>query len=276
MRAGGHRLRAGIAAAGHGLRAGKLPGRAPASGGPRHALCAIGAAASRTRRLRARPPRAGRSSLGGLLRGRWAGRAPFGGWGRCGRLFSAPPMCQAGWSRGPWWLGRCRVLSGGDLNPPGPSGRPPQAGGLRRRNTAAQIPKKQGIAHIFAKYKQFTRFSAKIECLCKQLKTLRPCCARPIPPPFPAREGGEGSRFRSGGDPLRRDGGCSHRTVVFYRPDPYHIASRMRSADKGRWLPPVSTTHAQEAARVVDGETRGCEARGAGCRGRGPPCGPPG
>ena len=94
---------------------GSCPVGPPTSGGPRHALCAIGAAASRTRRLRARPPRAGRSSLDGLLRGRWAGRAPFGGWGRCGRLFSAPPMCQAGWSRGPWWLGRYRLLSGGDL-----------------------------------------------------------------------------------------------------------------------------------------------------------------
>ena len=93
---------------------GSCPVGPPTSGGPRHALCAIGAAASRARRLRARPPRAGRSSLGGLLRGRWAGRAPFGGWGRCGRLFSAPPMCQAGWSRGPWWLSRYRLLSGGD------------------------------------------------------------------------------------------------------------------------------------------------------------------
>ena len=93
---------------------GSCPVGPPTSGGPRHALCAIGAAASRARRLRARPPRAGRSSLCGLLRGRWAGRAPFGGWGRCGRLFSAPPMCQAGWSRGSWWLGRDRLLSGGD------------------------------------------------------------------------------------------------------------------------------------------------------------------
>lgn len=40
-------------------------------------------------------------------------------------------------------------------------------------------------------------------------------------------------------------------------------------------MPPASTTHAQEAARVVDG---GCGVRGVGvgCRGRGPSCGPPG
>ena len=85
---------------------------------------------------------------------------------------------------------------------------------------------------------------------------------RPIPPPFPAREGGEGSRIRCGGEPLRRDGGFSHRTADFYRCAPYLLASRMRSADMGCQLPPVSTTHAREAARVVDGETRGV--RGVG------------
>ena len=116
---------------------GRCPVGPPTSGGPRRALCAIGAAASRTRRLRARPPRAGRSSLDGLPRGRWAGRAPFSGWGRCGRLFSAPPMCQAGWSRGPWWLNRYRLLSGGDLKS-GPSGR------LGRKRPRA--PRKRGAA----------------------------------------------------------------------------------------------------------------------------------
>ena len=45
---------------------------------------------------------------------------------------------------------------------------------------------------------------------------------------------------------------------------------------RGCQLPPVSTTHALEAARVVDGETRGVRGVGVGCRGRGPPCGPPG
>lgn len=91
--------------------------RSAAKWRPRHALCAFSRSASRVGVF---VPRTGarRSSLGSLHRGRWPGCSPFGGVGRCGRLFSAPPMCRAGWSRSPggwcrWWL-----LSGGDLNPP--------------------------------------------------------------------------------------------------------------------------------------------------------------
>ena len=113
---------------------GRCPVGPPTSGGPRRALCAIGAAASRTRRLRARPPRAGRSSLGGLP-GRLGLALPSGGWGRCGRLFSTPPWCQAGWSRKPGGLSRDRLLSGGDLKS-GPSGR------LGRKRPRA--PRKRG------------------------------------------------------------------------------------------------------------------------------------
>lgn len=71
-----------------------------------------------------------RSSLGSLHRGRWAGCSSFGGLGRCGLLFSAPPMCRAGWSRSPGGWGRGWLLSGGDLKPPGPIGPPPASGGL--------------------------------------------------------------------------------------------------------------------------------------------------
>lgn len=106
--------------------------RSAAKWRPRHALCVFGRSASRAGVF---VPRTGarRSSLGSLHRGRWPGCSPFGGWGRCGRLFSAPPMCRAGWSRSPGGWCRGWLLSGGDLNPPGPIGPPPARGGLRRR-----------------------------------------------------------------------------------------------------------------------------------------------
>ena len=96
---------------------------------PRHALCAFSRSASRAGVF---VPRTGarRSSPGSLHRGRWPGCSSFGGWGRCGRLFSAPPMCRAGWSRSPGGWSRWWLLSGGDLNPPGPIGPPPASGGL--------------------------------------------------------------------------------------------------------------------------------------------------
>lgn len=160
-------------------------------------------------------------------------------------MFSTPPWCQAGRSRKPSGLSRDRLLSGGDLKS-GPSGR------LGRKRPRA--PRKRGAC-------------AAVKTAALPQAARRPCrlargALRPIPPPFPAREGGEGSRIRCGGEPLRRDGGFSHRTADFYRFAPYLLASRMRSAYKGCQLPPVSTTHAQEAARVVDGETRGV--RGVG------------
>ena len=79
----------------------------------------------------------------------------------------------------------------------------------------------------------------------------------PSPPPFPAREGGEGSRIRCGGGPLRRDGGFSHRTAVSYWAGPYRTAHRTRSAYKG-----VST-----ASRIHHPRTEG--SAGAGDAGSG-------
>lgn len=81
----------------------------------------------------------------------------------------------------------------------------------------------------------------------------------PSPRPSLRGKGGEGSRIRCGGEPLRRDGGFSHRTAVSYWAGPYRTAHRTRSAYKGCRLPPVSTTHAQKGAR-------GRGTRGAGRR----------
>lgn len=93
---------------------------------------------------------------------------------------------------------------------------------------------------------------------------------RPIPPPFPAREGGEGSRIRCGGTgvspivPPSSTGQTPTATPI----------GRARHTRR-RQLLPVSTTHAQEAARVVDGETRGArdvgQVVGAGARRAGRP-----
>lgn len=67
-------------------------------------------------------------------------------------------------------------------------------------------------------------------------------------------------RGRGVTNPLRRGTAAagrgflpSYRCLLQVRP--YHIANRMRSAYKGCRAHPASTTHAQEAARVVDGET---------------------
>mgnify|MGYP004565801021 CR=1 FL=1 len=110
-------------------------------------------------------PRTGarRSSLEALSRGRWATRAPFGGWGRCGLLISAPPMCRAGWSRGSWGCGRGRLLSGGRFKPPRPFGPPPpQAGGLRRRRDGGAFPGNRGFLRIFSrKCIRFAHFPEK-------------------------------------------------------------------------------------------------------------------
>lgn len=162
MRAGGHRLRAGIAAAGRRSAPVGPPAVRWASGGPRLAVCANGASTSRGAVV---VPRTGarRSSLGALSRGRWASRASFGGWGRCGRLFSAPPMCQAGWSRGSWGCGRGLLLSGGRFKTPRPFGPPPASGGLAPPQGRRRISGKSGFfAHFFAKMHAFRAFSGKI------------------------------------------------------------------------------------------------------------------
>lgn len=139
-----------------------------ASAGPRLAVCAKGASASRGAVV---VPRTGarRSSLEALSRGRWASRASFGGWGRCGRLFSAPPMCQAGWSRGSWGCGRGRLLSGGRFKTPRPFRAAP-----RKRGACAAA----GTAAHFRKAGIFAHFSRKMHAFCTFSPENCPCSAR--------------------------------------------------------------------------------------------------
>ena len=137
----------------------------------------------------------------------------------------------------PWgWL-----LSGGDLNPPGPIGPPPASGGLApptnggaaegatldARHTApagtrrfAFAPAGAGPAADFSECAPQGGHTPKNLTLFARLATHRaaggpeatPRTRRtPLPQsprPFPVGKGGEGSRIRCGGD-----GGCSHRTA---------------------------------------------------------------
>ena len=214
--------------------------RSAAKWRPRHALCVFSRSASRVGVF---VPRTGarRSSLGSLHRGRWPGCSSFGGWGRCGRLFSAPPMCRAGWSRSPGGWSRWWLLSGGDLNPPGPIGPPPRKRGACAADETAALPRGQrwtlDTPHRRAHVASLSRplvlallpisrsaphrgHTPKNLTLFARLATHRaaggpeatPRARRtPLPQsprPFPVGKGGEGSRIRCGGD-----GGCSHRTV---------------------------------------------------------------
>lgn len=214
--------------------------RSAAKWRPRHALCVFSRSASRAGVF---VPRTGarRSSPGSLHRGRWPGCSSFGGWGRCGRLFSAPPMCQAGWSRSPGGWCRGWLLSGGDLNPPGPIGPPPASGGLapptrRRRihdatpaapstaspgaHCCAYAPGNAPPAADFSECAPQGGHTPKNLTLFARLATHRAASGpeatprtrrTPLPQsprPFPVGKGGEGSRIRCGGD-----GGCSHRTA---------------------------------------------------------------
>ena len=128
---------------------GSCPVGPPTSGGPRHALCAFVPAASRSRRLRARPPRAGRSSLGGLP-GRLGLALPSGGGvaaGVCSRLLRgaklggrASPVVE---SRQVAFRRRFKIRPFGPSRPQAASG-PPQAGGLRRRQNGGAA---EGMTH---------------------------------------------------------------------------------------------------------------------------------
>lgn len=190
MRAGGHRLRAGIAAAGiaaagHGLRAGKLPGRAAHIGRPsacplRFRPCRFPGTPSSC------PASTGRAVVARGSSGPSGACAPFGGWGRCGRLFSTPPWCQAGWSRKPGGLCRRSLLAGGDLKT-GPSGR------LGRKRPRA--PRKRGACAAV----KTAALPVRKPSTHNDLSTISDNDT-PIPPPFPTREGGEGSRIRFGGE----------------------------------------------------------------------------
>lgn len=129
----------------------------------------------------------------------------------------------------------------------------------------------------------------------------KPCdLAAHAPSPRPSLRG-KGARGHESAAAGNRCGGTGVSPIV-PRPSTGQTptASRIGRArhTRGGRLPPVSTAHAQETARVVDGRpedaaadaregTRqqagdgdagdgGREARGSGCRGRGPPCGPPG
>ena len=101
-------------------------------------------------------------------------------------------------------------------------------------------------------------FLRKSNVYANNTKSCDLAALRPIPPPFPAREGCEGSRIRCGGEPLRRDGGFSHRSASFYWADPYRTAHRTRSAYKGP----------QAASRIHHPRTGGARGRG-GTRGTG-------
>lgn len=224
--------------------------RSAAKWRPRHALCAFSRSASRAGVF---VPRTGarRSSPGSLHRGRWPGCSSFGGWGRCGLLFSAPPMCRAGWSRSPGGWCRGWLLSGGDLNPPGPIGPPPASGGLappmrRRRcrggNAGRSTHRTGGHTSL--------RFRARWCWPCCRFFGVRPTggahteksnpvrplgyppgrrrpgghaagstdAPAPIPPPFPRGERGRGIT-----DPLRRGRGFlpSYRCLLLGRPPPH-------------------------------------------------------
>ena len=77
-----------------------------------------------------------------------AGLLSLRGVGSLRAVISAPPMCRAGWSRSP--SGWCRgwLLSGGDLNPPGPIGPPPASGGLAPHPPALPHPGKGARGHV--------------------------------------------------------------------------------------------------------------------------------
>ena len=163
---------------------GRCPVGPPTSGGPRHALCAIGAAASRARRLRARPPRAGRSSLGGLP-GRLGLALPSGGGvaaGVCSRLLQCAKLggraslvvesIQVAFRR------RFKIGPSGRLGRKRP--RAPRKRGACAADGTAALPVRKPSTH-------------------NDLSTISDNDT-PIPPPFPTREGGEGSRIRCGGE----------------------------------------------------------------------------
>lgn len=198
MRAGGHRLRAGIAAAGiaaagHGLRAGTLPGRAAHIGRP--SACPLRQRCSRFPDTPSSCP----ASKGRAVVARRPSTRSLGGPRSLRRVGSLRAFVLSSSNVPSWVVARPFVVGSIQVafrrrlkfRPFGPS-RPQAASGPRKRGTL-----------------------------------------RPIPPPFPAREGGEGSRIRCGGDPLRRDGGFSHRTADFYWTDTYRTANRTRSAHKG-------------------------------------------
>lgn len=137
-------------------------------------------------------PRTGarRSSLEALSRGRWASRAPFGGWGRCGRLFSAPPMCQAGWSRGSCGCGRGRLLSGGRFKSPRPFRAAP-----RKRGACAAA----GTAAHFREVGDFFAFSAQNACILHVFHEKSP-----YPPALShSGKGARGHGIRAAGNRLR-------------------------------------------------------------------------
>lgn len=171
------------------------------------------------------------------------GRAalPSGGVGRCGRLFSAPPMCRAGWSRSPggWCRGVVafrRRFESPRAYRPAPRKRGACAADERRRthdatpaapstaspgaHCCAYAPGNAPPAADFSECAPQGGHTPKNLTLFARLATHRaaggpeatPRARRtPLPQsplPFPVGKGGEGSRIRYGGD-----GGCSHRTA---------------------------------------------------------------
>ena len=156
MRAGGHRLRAGIAAAGiaaagHGLRAGTLPGRAAHIGRP--SACPLRHRCSRFPDAPSSCP----ASKGRAVVARWSSTRSMGGPRSLRRVGSLRAFVLSS-SKVPSWVVARPLVVGSMLvtfrrrfkiRPFGPSrplaaSGPPQAGGLRRRQNGGAA---EGMTH---------------------------------------------------------------------------------------------------------------------------------
>lgn len=147
MRAGGHRLRAGIAAAGHGLRAGTLPGRAAHIGRP--SACPLRHRCSRFPDTPSSCP----ASKGRAVVARWSSTRSLGGPRSLRRVGSLRAFVLSSSNVPSWVVARPMVVESiqvairrrfkirpfGPSRPQAASG-PPQAGGSAAVKTAA-LPK---------------------------------------------------------------------------------------------------------------------------------------
>lgn len=152
-----------------------------------------------------------------------AGPLSLRGVGSLRAVISAPPMCRAGWSRCPsgwcrWWL-----LSGGDLNPPGPIGPPPASGGLAPpTNGGAPMtphlprPRPHHRAHAASAHRAGQRG------------------LHPIPPPFPIRGRGRGvTSAAAGNGPPGTAARASNRSAPTPERTPKHTGKAPRPKAPG-------------------------------------------
>lgn len=286
---------------------GRCPVGPPTSGGPRRALCAIGAAASRHAVFVPGLQGPG-GRRAGVFRAVWGLRSLRGvGSLRAFVLDSSVVpswvVAQARWveSRQVAFRRRFKIRPFGPSRPQAASG-PPQAGGMRRRQNggaaegmthdapstappgahccayapndarpAADFPECAPWGHTPRNLTLFAHQPPTAAASGAEAVPVGSGCASSHPPALPCAGRGRGVT-----NPLRRDGGFSHRTADLYRFAPYLLASQMRSAYKG--VSAASRIHHPRTGGGAGGG-RG-DARGAGCgvgcRGRGPPCGPPG